>query len=864
MTRDYSNSFASGIASRIKTVLMWAIVVLSFAVAFSSRADVIGKRVLQGIVTDSISSKCIGGVSIYVEGENRGVITDEDGAFAISVSNSNILQLNCVGYAPKTLRVVDIQHSPISIAMSPTAVDLNEIEVRARDQRYSKKGNPAVDIIKRLHASMRQNTPYDKPYYSHDKHTKTRIALNDFAITEEQLKDSQWAFVADYVYTRRVTGRPILPILTDEKISKELWRGSRNRHKEVVEGVRRHSLIDVLDKDNLDKFVADVFREVDIFANDITIMQNRFVSPLSLIAPDYYKFFLADTLTVEGEPCVEINFVPHVSESFGFSGRIYLPLSDSMTFVKKAVLYLPKNANVNYVKSLHIVQDFTKAADGTRLKTSDDMTAEFELAPGSQGLYAQREAVYDGFSFVEQPEYDYCFKTEEEVIVSKGAENRPEQFWSELRLIPVDKNEKSIDGFIGRLRDIPFFYWAEQVVKVLVSGYIHTGENSKFDIGPVNTMVSVNNIEGVRFRLGGVTTALLHNRLFARGYVAYGLTDKRLKYGAELEYSFIDKEYNSREFPINSLKVEHNYDIDQIGQHYLFTNKDNLFLSLKRKPDDKATYRRLSKISYKMERASGFSFDIAFRYENQEGTHSLPFINGYGDVDKDFNQAAFTLTLRYAPNEKFYQTKSERIPINIDAPIFILSHEYGPKGFLGSKFTLNRTEFSVQKRFWLSAFGYTDILVKAGKVWSQVQYPALMWPNANLSYTIQRESYSLMNAMEFANDQYVAWDITYWANGALFNRIPLINRLKLREVVSFKGLYGSLSDKNNPQLNNDLYRFPYQAFAKPMGKDPYMELSVGIDNIFTFLRLDYVWRLTYRNTPNVDKSGLRVQLHFTF
>ena len=182
----------------------------------------------------------------------------------------------------------------------------------------------------------------------------------------------------------------------------------------------------------------------------------------------------------------------------------------------------------------------------------------------------------------------------------------------------------------------------------------------------------------------------------------------------------------------------------------------------------------------------------------------------------------------------------------------------------GSKFTLNRTEFSVQKRFWFSAFGYTDIILKAGKVWSQVQYAALMWPNANLSYTIQPESYTLMNAMEFANDQYVSWDITYWANGALFNRIPLIKQLKLREVISFKGLYGSLSKKNNPNYNNNLYRFPFNSFSMPMGKDPYMEISVGIDNILTFLRIDYVWRLTYRNTPNIDKSGLRVQLHFTF
>ena len=154
--------------------------------------------------------------------------------------------------------------------------------------------------------------------------------------------------------------------------------------------------------------------------------------------------------------------------------------------------------------------------------------------------------------------------------------------------------------------------------------------------------------------------------------------------------------------------------------------------------------------------------------------------------------------------------------------------------------------------------------MKAGKVWSEVSFPDLLLPNANLAYTIQPESYALMNAMEFVNDQYLSWDITYWANGALFNRIPLIKYLKLREVVSFKGLYGSLSNRNNPKYNNDLFRFPLNAICQPMDKMPYMELSAGIDNIFTVLRIDYVWRLTYRDNPGIDKSGLRIAMHFSF
>ena len=220
------------------------------------------------------------------------------------------------------------------------------------------------------------------------------------------------------------------------------------------------------------------------------------------------------------------------------------------------------------------------------------------------------------------------------------------------------------------------------------------------------------------------------------------------------------------------------------------------------------------------------------------------------------------MKLRYAPNEKFFQTQWNRFPVSLDAPVFTLTHTLSAKGVLGSDYTYNYTEFGFQKRFWFSAFGYTDVILKAGKVWDKVPFPLLIIPNANLSYTIQPESYSLMNAMEFMNDEYASWDVTYYLNGFLFNRIPLLKKLKWREVLSCRGLYGHLSDKNNPALSDGLYCFP--AGSHVMGHTPYVEVGVGIENILKVLRVDYVWRLTYRDLPGIDKSGLRISLHVTF
>lgn len=847
--------------------------IVAVAFFFPEMADAQNRKypetVVRGIVTDSVTGEPLPFVNIYLKGSDLGVTADKDGRFELATDKNFVaLQISSLGYATKDFYVKKGEvNDNMNMRLAPAGTMLEEVVVTKKSkQKYSKKNNPAVILMERIRKESPKYDPRNHDYFNYDKYEKMVFALNDFS--PEQKKNwftKKFSFIFEFCDTSEVSGKPILPISVKEKASRILHRKDPGAQKEIVKGFKRDGIDDVFDDESIQRFMEDVFREIDIYQNDITLMQNRFVSPLSNIASNYYKFYLNDTIPINGVPHIELTFAPHNPESFGFNGRLYVARDDSTMFISKVVMQVPKAINLNYVKNIYIVQDYEKAPDGSRLKVNDDMTVEFEIIPGTQGLYARRQSSYHNFQF-DNPDEEYSkyYDTEGKTFVTDYAGMQPDQFWRDNRKIPIKVNEQSMKKLLAKLREVPAFYWTEKIVVILVSGYIKTGKESKFDIGPMNTLISANTAEGARFRLGGMTTANLSKHWFARGYAAYGTRDKKFKYGGEVEYSFIEKKYHSREFPVHSLKLEHQYDIDQLGQHYLFTNMDNIFLSWKRQPDTKVTYRRRTELDYKMERKGGFSFNIGIKHEIQEPSRWLPFENGYGDVFKRYTQSAFTVTLRYAPGETFYQTKSDRIPINMDAPVFQLTHEYGPKGFLGSDFTTNKTEFSVQKRFWFSSFGYTDIILKAGKVWSKVYYPSLMWPNANLSYTIQPESYPLMNAMEFANDQYLSWDLTYWGNGILFNRIPIVKYLRLREVVSFRGLYGKLSSRNNPEYHNDLLQFPFDAFTAPMKKQPYMELGVGIDNILTILRIDYVWRLTYRDTPNVDKSGIRVQLHFTF
>ena len=382
----------------------------------------------------------------------------------------------------------------------------------------------------------------------------------------------------------------------------------------------------------------------------------------------------------------------------------------------------------------------------------------------------------------------------------------------------------------------------------------------------MNTTISANPLEGLRLRAGGITPANLNPHWFSRFYVAYGFKDHRWKYGLELEYSFNRKLRHTREFPVHSLRFNSSYDVDRPGQQYAFTNPDNVFLSLHRPGIDPMTYKRLNSLLYTLELETHFSVAVALKNERQFESSQMKFnLSGGGNINH-FDENIASVEVRYAPNEKFYQTTSNRFPISLDAPVIALTQTFAPKG-LGNFGSVNSTQASFRKRFWFSAFGYLDVLAKGGHVWSRnTPFNHLFIANTNLSYTIQPESFSLTAPLEFVADSYGSLELTYWANGALLNYIPVIKKLKLREAFSVQGFYGALSKRNDPARSDGLIMWPGCETTSQRLRTPYLEASVGIDNILRCLRVDYVWRLTHRSVPikGGNKWGIRVAFHVTF
>ena len=828
--------------------------------------------IIKGVVTDSITGERLPYVSLIFKGTTIGTATDGDGNFSFSaLTDVKNLEVSYLGYDTKEVKVIPGKTNNLKIKLAPNGITLNEVVVKPKKEKYSKKENPAVKFVKQVIASRESNDPRNHDYFQYDQYEKMVFAMNDYhPKPKKNGKPGKFDFLIDFVDTLDV-GTTILPVSEKEKVESVYYRKEPKSEKRIVKGNKSSGVDEIFSRDGIQQFLNEVFREVDIFKNDIPLFFQRFVSPPSTIGPNYYKYYLLDTLNVNGQKCVDLGFVPFNSETFGFTGHLFVTL-DSTFFVQKAILNVPKDINLNFVSGMTIEQTFERTPDSTRIITKDDINVNFKLSEKSKGMYARRLNIYSNHSFDEpDAERALVFKESAPVITLKDAYQQSEDFWTSNRPEEaIKKNPNSVEKLMAKFRSVPIFYITEKVVSVLVSGYIPTNKDplkSKFEFGPMNTAISGNAIEGARFRVGGTTTTAFSRNLFFDGYMAYGTKDEKLKYDALVEYSFNDRKEYRKEFPLNSIRLEYMYDINQLGQQYMYASKDNMFLAWKRQKDTRATYLRQAELTYYHEHYNGLAYGAVIRNRREYATEYAVFdrIGPDGAISpvKSYDMTELELKFRYAKDEKFYQTRNLRYPITFDALIFNFSHVMAKKDLLGSSYDYHRTDIGIQKRFWFSAFGYVDLITKAGKVWNKVPYPLLILPNANLSYTIQPESYTNMNAMEFISDEYASWDLTYYMNGNLLNRLPLVKKLKWREVFCFRGLWGHLTDKNNPMNGGEgLYLFPNGSYT--LGKAPYMEASIGIENIFKFLRLDYVWRLNYRDHPGIQTKGVRFMMRMSF
>ncbi|WP_300811997.1 DUF5686 and carboxypeptidase-like regulatory domain-containing protein [uncultured Bacteroides sp.] len=833
---------------------------------------------IKGVITDSLTNEPLMYITVQYEGKGIGTISNGAGEYQVETPKGlNELTFSAIGYVTKRVKfapgtkVLDVQ-------LAPADVMLSEVVVKPKKEKYSRKNNPAVDFMRKVIAHKKALKLEENDYYQYLKYEKMKMSLND--VTPEKLEKGiykKFSFFKDQVEESPKTNKMILPISIKETASRTIYRKDPKSKKTIIEGMNSSGIEEFFNTgDMLGTILNDVFSDINIYDDDIRLLQRRFVSPIGRGAITFYKYYLMDTLMVDKQECVHLTFVPQNPQDFGFTGHLYV-VRDSSYAVKRCTMNLPKKTGVNFVENMDIVQQYEQMPDSTWVLTDDDMTVELTFVKGIQGLEVQRTTKYTDYKFDEiEPR---LFRLKGNVIKEANMMSKTDEYWAQVRQVPLTKKESNMDLFMNRIEQIPGFKYVIFGAKALIENFVETGSKehpSKVDIGPINTMITSNYVNGTRFRLSAMTTGNLHPHWSFSGYGAYGTKDKKWFYSGEAAYSFNKREYVLWEFPKHYLAFKYTYDVMSPMDKYLMTDKDNMFVGWKWATVDQMSYIRDATLTYELETNTGFSMMAMARHRNDQPAGILQYWKNNGAVAgqldetntlvHDMTTAELGVTLRYAPGETFINTKQRRVPVSLDAPVFTLSHTIGFKGVFGGEYNFNLTELGLRKRFWFGSWGKIDITARAGAQWNTVPFPLLNLPMANLSYITQNnESFCLINNMEFLNDRYASLALSYDMNGKLFNRIPLIKKLKWRERFRIRGLWGTLTDKNNPYKshNPDLFLFPMRdgmPTSYVMGKTPYIEASIGIYNIFKLLHIEYVRRLTYTNMPGVQKDGIRFMI----
>ena len=808
--------------------------------------------------------------SVQYRGHKIAVSSDSQGKFSIEKHPGWVLTVSALSYKSQTISVNE-KMDFIEVKLKDDSHKLNEVVVKTKRGKYSRKDNPAVELMRRVIAAKKKTDLSNHDYYQYDKYQKITLALND--LKKEQLEGkffSKRQYLLDQVETSPYNGKLTLPVSVDETVSQHIYRKDPKTEKDIIKGQQSNGIGQVIQTGEiLNTALKDAFTDVDIYDDYVRLLQYPFPSPIGRTGISFYHYYIEDTVYVERDLCYHLQFIPANSQDFGFRGELYV-LADSSLHVKKCNLYMPHNTDVNYVKNMKIEQEYTKLDNGEWVLSKDDMIAELHVNSVLQDLLVVRNTRLTDYAFDELPKI--LFKGKAKVRHDMDAMNRDEAYWNKYRQVDLTKSESSMDSFIHRMENSKGFKYIIFFVKALMENYVEIGggtdgKKSKFDLGPVNTYISKNFVDGIRLRLAGRTMAALNPHFFWDGYAAYGTKSNDWYTGNIFTYSLNKKKNSPFEFPMRNLTFEVARDVTSPSDENLLHNKDNFFMTFRAATQDEMFLYHRQKLAFTYETDWGFRFNTSLRFQSNRTVGNLHYYHLDGTEVKKIRMTDLNVGINYNPGVTYVNTKQQRLPINLDSPEIGLSHTMGFKGFMGGQYHSNITKLSIYKRQWLGSWGYLDFHAIGQAQWNKVPFPMLILPPINLSYFEQEETISLMKDWEFLNDRQVFWALSWDMNGKLLNRIPLIKKLKWREWFAIKGVWGHLTDKNNPYLEKNqgdgrLFKFPKNSHV--MNDTPYWECVAGVHNIFKFFSVEYVRRLTYLNNNNIDKWGIRFGFMMSF
>jgi hypothetical protein len=822
--------------------LLW--VVIPLCLPFSAFPQL---TKIMGNIMDSATGEPLPFVNIIILKTTDGTLTDFEGRYALEVNTKgDSIRFSLIGYKTITRKILKHQFQNIDLQMAEDKILLPEVTIH-----YT--GNPAETILKKIIKNRDKNSLQSFGSYQYQAYTKIEIDANNITDKFKNRKLLKpFDFVFNYIDTSTLTGKSFLPVFLTETTSDVYFRKSPKSRKEIITG----SKISGLENESVSQFLGNLSLEIDVYKDYIPLFEKNFVCPVASIGIAYYRYYLVDSAYMGNKWCYHIMYKPRHKQELTFSGNFWV--NDTSFAIKKIEMRIATDANINFVNDLAIEQEYHWTNDKFWMKTKDHLVIDFNLVQKSKkviGFFGHKTTICSDFQF-DIPENKKFFSIPTDVFIEPKASDKNDAFWQEQRPEKLSKTEKGIYKMVDSVKNIPIFKTYKDVVYGIITGYLTWGN---WEFGPYFKTFSFNNIEGGRLRLGARTGDGFSTKIQLEGYVAYGLNDLTYKAGGDLIWVY--SKNPRRDFTL-SLK----HDVEQLGMSPNAFAADNILSSLfHRGSNNKLTMVTEYKGGYEHEWFNGLINTIQFSYRElfPLGTTDFtlfPDKTAAPVTMKMINTSEISVGTRLSFRERFISTDIYRFTLSSNYPIIQLTYSYGFPKFINNGFEYHKLNLHISQWFNFATIGWSKYMIEGGKIWGTLPYPLLKIHDGNQTFLFDELACNLMNYYEFVSDEYINIYYTHHFDGLLFNKIPLLRKLKWREVVSTRLIYGSLSSRNQ-----EYSKFP--DILRPIGATPYWEATAGIENILRFIRVDAVWRLTHLNdaqNPNVPKWGIFVSLNFSF
>ena len=819
-------------------VALFSILLLSSLSVVSQTTKVTGK------IVDAISREPLPFVNIIFKGTTVGGTSDFEGNFSISTTlRVDSISISYVGYNKLTLAIKRGVEQTLNIGLTQ-GIDLMTVEVRPGE-------NPAHRILRKIIANKDKNDREKLDAYEYEVYNKVEFDLNNLSDDFKNKKLLQpFSFIFDNIDSTNAKEKPYLPVFMTEALSDFYYRRSPQARNEVIKA----SKVAGVENSSVSQFMGDMYQNVNIYENTILVFGKNFVSPISDNALLYYKFYLIDSMVIDGHKCYQLQFKPRRKQELAFVGNLWA--ADTAFAIKQVEMSIADDANINFINSTAVVQTYTKV-DSAWMMQKERLVIDFNPFPIEQkkksmmGIYGRKTADYTNFKVNQQHE-DKFYSMTENLKVNDDAFKKSEEFWETNRHDSLSKNEKQIYKMVDTLQSLPVYKTWIDVITIFVTGYKVKGN---FEYGPYYNMFSTNEIEGNRFRFGGRTSNQFSKWYELSGYLAYGTRDEKFKYSLGVR-AFVSKK------PRMMVGMYYKNDNEILGQSQNGFTTDNILSSLFR-INPLRNLTNVKQVHTYIERQWFTGFNTKLSFYNRTMTPLANFNYEYQKtptttaLKENITTSEIRFLARLAYKEKFIDGEFSRVSLGTHYPIVQAQYTLGIKNLFFSDYNYQKLTVNVDDRIRINPIGYFDYVLECGKVWNPLPYPLLELHGGNETYIFDMYAYNSMNYYEFVSDEYASATISHHFDGFFLNRIPLMRKLKWREVVGAKALIGRVNDQNK-----SLLIFPEHLYALDRG--PYFEATTGIENIFKIFRVDAVWRLSYLDNPKAVPFSIKASLQFSF